>query len=182
MEASAAAGDPPSGHTCTASARRTAHYESSLACRRGRREGPLTGGRPARGAAARSGLDPYEPQITSSASRHGPAPHGRAQFSALLKCLRELTGWLRGHGVTAAAMERSGIYWKAPFETLEDAGFEAELFRARHGKKCDPQCKASYRAWQFGLLGGVPGRASFRLPLLPRISATSAPSGTAYRA
>ena len=36
------------------------------------------------------------------------------QFSALPQGLGELTGWPLGHAVTAAAMEGTGISWKAP--------------------------------------------------------------------
>ena len=38
-----------------------------------------------------------------------------------------MTDWLRGHGVTAAALEGTGVYWQAPFEALEDAGILAGL-------------------------------------------------------
>ena len=46
-----------------------------------------------------------------------------------------MTDWLRSHGVTAAAMEGTGVYWKAPFEALEDAGIRAQLFHAQHVKQ-----------------------------------------------
>ena len=32
-------------------------------------------------------------------------------------------------------MEGTGVYWKAPFEALEDAGIHAELFHAQHVKQ-----------------------------------------------
>ena len=41
---------------------------------------------------------------------------------------------LRGHGVTAAALEGTGVYWQAPFEALEDAGIYADLLHAQHVK------------------------------------------------
>ncbi len=47
--------------------------------------------------------------------------------SALPDGLRTMTDWLRGHGVTAAALEGTGVYWQAPFEALEDAGILAGL-------------------------------------------------------
>ena len=46
-----------------------------------------------------------------------------------------MTDWLRGHSVTAAAMEGTGVYWKAPFEALEDAGIHADLLNAQHVKQ-----------------------------------------------
>ena len=62
--------------------------------------------------------------------------------SALPDGLRAMTDWLQAHGVTAAAMEGTGVYWKAPFEALEDAGIHADLLHAQHvkqirGKKTD---------------------------------------------
>ena len=48
--------------------------------------------------------------------------------SALPDGLRPMTDRLRAHGVTAAAMEGTGVYWKAPFEALQDAGIHAALF------------------------------------------------------
>ena len=49
--------------------------------------------------------------------------------------LRELTAWLTGHGVTAAAMEGTGVYWLAPYEALEQAGIEPSLLHAQHVKQ-----------------------------------------------
>ena len=55
----------------------------------------------------------------------------RGSCSALPDGLRAMTDWLRGHGVTAAAMEVTGVYRKAPFEALEDAGLAADLLNAQ---------------------------------------------------
>ena len=79
------------------------------------------------------------------------------EFSALPCGLRAMTDWLLAHGVTAAAMEGTGVYWKAPFEALEDAGIRAELFHAQHvkqirGKKTDVNDSLWLaRICQFGL-------------------------------
>ena len=68
-----------------------------------------------------------------------------------------MTDWLRGHGVTAAVMEGTGIYWKAPFEALEEAGIRADLLHAQHvlqirGKKTDTNDSLWLaRISQFGL-------------------------------
>ena len=72
----------------------------------------------------------------------GPARTATREFSALPDGLRAMTEWLCGHGVTAAAMEGTGVYWKAPFEALEDAGIQADLHHAQQvkqirGKKTD---------------------------------------------
>ena len=54
-------------------------------------------------------------------------------------------------------MEGTGVYWKAPFEALEDAGIRPELFHAQHvkqirGKKTDVNDSLWLaRICQFGL-------------------------------
>ena len=71
--------------------------------------------------------------------------------------LRELTAWLTGHGVTAAAMEGTGVYWLAPYEALEQAGIEPALLHAQHvkqikGRKTDKNDSIWLaRICQFGL-------------------------------
>ena len=93
-----------------------------------------------------AGLDVHKMQVTASvrlcAPGGGAARTATRTFSALPHGLRELTDWLRDHGVTAAAMEGTGVYWKAPFEALEDAAIHADLLQAQHvkqirGKKTD---------------------------------------------
>ena len=64
---------------------------------------------------------------------------------------------LCGPGVTAAAMEGTGVYWKAPLEALEDAGIQAALHHAQQvkqirGKKTDVNDSLWLaRICQFGL-------------------------------
>ena len=93
-----------------------------------------------------AGLDVHKMQVTATVRlcEPGMARPLRAtrEFSALAQGLGELTGWLLGHAVTAAAMEGTGIFWKAPYEALEDAGLQVELFHAQHvrqirGRKTD---------------------------------------------
>ncbi len=68
-----------------------------------------------------------------------------------------MTEWLRGHGVAAASMEGTGVYWKAPLEALEDAGIQADLHHAQQvkqirGKKTDVNDSLWLaRICQFGL-------------------------------
>lgn len=108
-----------------------------------------------------AGLDVHKMRITA-AVRLCEAGRGRArtavhEFSALPHGLREMTDWLLSHGVTAAAMEGTGVYWKAPFEALEDAGIDAALLNARQvkqirGKKTDVSDSLWLaRICQFGL-------------------------------
>ena len=57
------------------------------------------------------------------------------QFSALPSGLDALVDWLRGHAVSAAVMEGTGIYWEAPYQALEHAGIEVLLVHAQHVKQ-----------------------------------------------
>ena len=93
-----------------------------------------------------AGLDVHKMQVTATVRLCEPDMdrplRATREFSALPQGLRELTGWLLGHAVTAAAMEGTGIFWKAPYEALEDAGLQVELFHAQHvrqirGRKTD---------------------------------------------
>ena len=49
--------------------------------------------------------------------------------------LEELVGWLVGHEVSAAAMEGTGVYWRAPWDRLSEVGIEAQLLHAQHVKQ-----------------------------------------------
>ena len=130
------------------------------------------------------GLDVHKMCITAAVrlceAGRGLARTAVREFSALPDGLRAMTDWLRSHGVTAAAMEGTGVYWKAPFEALEDAGIHADLLNAQHvkqirGKKTD----ASDSLWlaricQFGLAlpSYVPPRRFRQLRQLTRYRRT----------
>ena len=108
-----------------------------------------------------AGLDVHKMHITATVrlceAGSGPARTATQEFSALPDGLRAMTDWLRGHGVTAATMEGTGVYWKAPFEALEDAGIHPDLLNAQHvkqirGKKTDTNDSLWLaRICQFGL-------------------------------
>ena len=108
-----------------------------------------------------AGLDVHKMHVTATVrlceAGSGPARTATREFSALPDGLRAMTEWLCGHGVTAAAMEGTGVYWKAPFEALEDAGIEAALHHAQQvkqirGKKTDVNDSLWLaRICQFGL-------------------------------
>ncbi len=108
-----------------------------------------------------AGLDVHKMCITAAVrlceAGRGLARTAVREFSALPDGLRAMTDWLRSHGVTAAAMEGTGVYWKAPFEALEDAGIHADLLHAQHvkqirGKKTDVNDSLWLaRICQFGL-------------------------------
>ncbi len=65
--------------------------------------------------------------------------------------------WLTSHAVTAAAMEGTGVYWRAPLDRLEAAGIEVQLLHAHHvkqlrGRKTDVEdSRWLARVCQFGL-------------------------------
>ena len=127
-----------------------------------------------------AGLDVHKMQITVAVriSEAGgePARSTVREFSALTDGLRAMTDWLQSHGVTAAAMEGTGIYWLAPFEALEDAGIHAQLFHAQHvkqirGRKTDiTDSLWLARICQFGLAvpSFVPPRRFRQLRILSR--------------
>ena len=108
-----------------------------------------------------AGLDVHKMHVTATVrlceAGSGPSRTATREFSALPDGLRAMTDRLRGHGVTAAAMEGTGVYWKAPFEALEDAGIAADLLNAQHvkqirGKKTDTNDSLWLaRICQFGL-------------------------------
>ena len=78
-------------------------------------------------------------------------------FSALPRGLDDLVNWLVCHGVEAAAMEGTGVYWRTPWERLTDAGIKVELLNAHHvkqikGRKTDVEdSRWLARVCQFGL-------------------------------
>jgi len=58
--------------------------------------------------------------------------------------LRELAQFLKAHGIRSVAMQSTGVYWIAPYDVLEEEGFEVYLVNARDtknlpGRKSDVQ-------------------------------------------
>ena len=127
-----------------------------------------------------AGLDVHKMQITASVrlcEPGGGAPRTAVrEFSALPLGLEELTAWLQAHSVTAAAMEGTGVYWKAPYEALEDAGIQPYLLHTQHGQQIrGRKTDANDSLWlaricQFGLAlpSYVPPRAFRQLRQLSR--------------
>ena len=111
-------------------------------------------------------------QITASDRWGEPGvpqpPSAAAEFRTHSQGLAARVAWLRGHGVTAATMESTGVYWYAPFQGfqgLQGAGIRAELVHAQHvkqirGRKTDVQdSRWLARSGQFDL-----ARPSYALP------------------
>ena len=85
-----------------------------------------------------AGLDAHKMQITATvliARADAEAQTHTQQFEALPEGLEKLSNWLLGFGVTAAAMEATGIYWLSVYETLEKAGIRPLVFNAQHVKQ-----------------------------------------------
>ena len=85
-----------------------------------------------------AGLDVHKMEVTATVRlcAGGGAPEIETRgFSTLARGLDEMVAWLVGHGVEAAVMEGTGVYWQAPFEALERAGIEAILVHAQQVKQ-----------------------------------------------
>ena len=57
------------------------------------------------------------------------------EFSALPCGLAALADWLRAHGVTAAALEGTGVCRETVFDTIAEAGITPLLLHAQHVKQ-----------------------------------------------
>lgn len=83
------------------------------------------------------------------------------EFAAFTADLLALVQWLRQCGITAVAMESTGVYWIPLYELLDAAGFEVHLVNARHvktvpGRKSDVlDCQWLQQLMSFGLLRGA---------------------------
>jgi transposase len=90
-----------------------------------------------------------------------------SSFGATTAELQRMAQWLKERQVRSVAMESTGVYWIAPHEVLEAAGFEVVLADTRqlsrvpgHNKKTDPSdCEWLQRLHSCGLIAG-----SFRPP------------------
>ena len=79
-----------------------------------------------------AGLDVHKMEITATVRLCEGEPVVETRcFSTLPSGLEEMVAWLTGHGVEAAVMEGTGIYWQAPFAAVEAAGIEAILVHTR---------------------------------------------------
>ena len=126
-----------------------------------------------------AGLDVHKMEITATVRlclADGPPVSETRRFEALPAGLGRMVGWLRGHGIEAAAMEGTGVYWEAPYDALADAGMEVQLLHAQHvkqlrGRKTDVgDSRWLARVCQFGLgrPSFVPSREFRELRLLSR--------------
>src|SRR2546422_8516678 len=116
-----------------------------------------------------AGLDVHKATVVACVRVPGPR-HGERRgetktFATTTHGLRQLAEWLRAHGVTAGAMESTGVYWRPVYAALEGR-LELILVNARHVKMV-PGRKTDVRdsEWLAQLLECGLLRASFVPPL-----------------
>lgn len=81
-----------------------------------------------------AGLDVHKDSVVACVLTPGPGAepqHHLQPFGTTTGDLRQLAQWLREHGVTHAAMESTGVYWKPVFHILESS-CTLILVNARH--------------------------------------------------
>jgi transposase len=78
------------------------------------------------------GMDVHKETVVATVKGRGIKEETRT-FSTFTSSLIELKEWLKSLGITHAAMESTGIYWKPVFNILEE-DFEILLVNARHIK------------------------------------------------
>ena len=81
-------------------------------------------------------LDVHKRQVAACVhvpDRQGRCTELRAEFQTMTPDLLALRDWLKGLGVSAIAMEATGVYWKPVYHLLED-DFELLLVNAQHVK------------------------------------------------
>jgi len=88
------------------------------------------------------------------------------RFSATTPGLERLIAWLQDRGVTAVALESTGVYWIVPHEMLEHAGFDVLLVDTRELRRVPGRPKSDRRdcEWLQRLLSCGLLRSAFRPP------------------
>src|SRR3989475_9365696 len=84
-----------------------------------------------------AGIDVHKATVVACVRMPGARPgegHSETKtFATTTRGLTELTHWLVGHGVTAVAMESTGVYWRPVYAVLEHS-VRLILVNARHVK------------------------------------------------
>src|SRR5438132_1462843 len=109
-----------------------------------------------------AGLDVHKDTVVACVRRldqQGQIHEEVRTFSTMTNGLLALADWLDAAGVTHAAMESTGVYWKPVWHILEER-FELLLVNAQHikqvpGRKTDVKdCAWIGQLLQYGLLKG----------------------------
>jgi transposase len=85
-----------------------------------------------------AGLDIHKDTVVACVRRldeHGHVSEEIRTFGTMTAALLSLADWLAEQGVTHAAMESTGVYWKPVYHVLEGQ-FELLLVNAQHINKC----------------------------------------------
>jgi len=127
-----------------------------------------------------AGLDVHKATVVAGVRVPAPQPGTRRgetkTFATTTRGLSDLTNWLLTHGVTAVAMESTGVYWRPVYGALEGR-VQLVVVNARHvkmvpGRKTDVKdCEWLAQLLECGLLRGsfVPPRAVRDLRDLTRL-------------
>lgn len=119
-------------------------------------------------ARSSAGLDVHKNVVTCTVLREdseGNIIKQTREVSTFRRDLQQLADWLTQAEVELVVMESTGVYWKAVYEVLEDAGLKVFVVNAQHvknvpGRKTDVQdSQWLAELARFGLL-----RASFIPP------------------
>ncbi len=79
-------------------------------------------------------------------------------FGGYTQELQSLSGWLRQNNIEQVAMEATGVYWIAPYELLDRAGFDVWLVNPLQTKRRDQRksdaldCQWIQQLMSYGLL------------------------------
>jgi len=80
-----------------------------------------------------AGLDVHRRQVVCTVIREGRKE--TREYATFTRELKELAVWLGREQVELAVMESTGIFWKAVFASLEEAGIQGCVVNARHVKQ-----------------------------------------------
>ena len=84
-----------------------------------------------------AGLDVHMRSVSACVRTPGPGRSRRSEVRTFLTFGRRRwrAGWLAlAEGVTAVAMEATGVYWKPVWDVLEDVGLDVKLVNPQHVK------------------------------------------------
>lgn len=84
-----------------------------------------------------AGLDVHKKTVVACVMIHQPeggVQKHTATFGTMTPDLLALSDWLKGHGVTHAAMESTGVYWRPIYQLLE-GNFTLLVANAQHIKR-----------------------------------------------